>query len=444
MLKLFFLLSGLIFVSGWGEILFILGLVSFMVSLMQSESSAIMSGLSYELDSLSWGLIVLSIWVVCLCLMGSCKVLNNKLMEYMFSLAMLSLLFFLVLSFSVSNLIYFYISFECSLIPIFFLILGWGYQPERSQAGFYFIFYTLFGSLPLFYIILSWFWENGSCYMHTLGEGQVISMVSGIFMVGAFLVKFPIYGAHLWLLKAHVEAPVAGSMILAGVLLKLGGYGLIRIFCIWEGILNEMVELVLVISIWGGVVVSLSCMRQIDVKLLIASSSVVHMSLCISGLFIFSWWGFKGAYMVMIAHGLCSSGLFYLANLLYDRTSSRSLLVCKGMLNLMPSISLWWFLFCAANMAAPPSMNLVGEMSLLISLISWNIYTVLSLSIMSFFSAAYSLYLFSLSQHGVYLMSKGGIFSGYMVEYLVCLLHWVPLNYLVLACWFFSYLDSLI
>ena len=184
-----------------------------------------------------------------------------------------------------SDFIFFYLRFESCLIPIFFIIFGWGYQPERAQAGIYMLFYTLFGSLPLFFLIVN----KRNCgigYMYDLGVLNRESIVFFVFLVGAFLVKFPIYSVHLWLLKAHVEAPVAGSIILAGVILKLGGYGLIRFLPSTVNAPSLFREIILCLSLWGGVVVSLRCLRQIDMKLLIARSSVVHIRICIGGLFV--------------------------------------------------------------------------------------------------------------------------------------------------------------
>nr|QGQ51716.1 NADH dehydrogenase subunit 4 [Eurythenes magellanicus] len=425
---------GAVFGGFWAEVIScILGLGVLWI-LSSSDLGLVKVAEVFELDSVGYSLVCLSLWVVLMSLLGSVKIKNYSKVSSVFMVVSVSLLVFLVLSFSFSSFLLFYLSFESCLIPILLMILGWGYQPERAQAGIYMLMYTLFGSLPLFFMILSMGLDKGSSYMwglSGLGEGWVMS----VFLVGAFLVKFPMYSVHLWLLKAHVEAPVAGSMLLAGVLLKLGGYGLIRVLPFIEaGFI--MKELVVSLSLWGGVAVSLGCLRQMDMKLLVASSSVVHMGSCIGGLFVLSDVGYKGCVGMMVAHGLCSSGLFYIVNLVYERTHSRSMFISKGLLNLMPSMSLWWFLLVSVNMAAPPSINLLSEIMLIISLISWDFWCVVPLVLVSFFSAAYSLYLFSLSQHGVYLLSKGGFLGGSVGEYLVLFLHWTPLNLLIMSFYY--------
>nr|APL97243.1 NADH dehydrogenase subunit 4 [Garjajewia cabanisii] len=431
------MLSGLVgifsmvVVSGvWGESLFLVVLMSGLMVMSSSDSLVWKAGLSGELDYVSWSLSLLSFWVVFLAILGSKAVKKVSSLRGVFVGLSMSLLGLFLASFYVSDFMFFYLGFESCLIPIFFLVLGWGYQPERSGAGVYMLFYTLLGSLPLFFLILSFYSKNGG-YMAVVSEFS--ESVFFIFLVGAFLVKFPMYSVHLWLLKAHVEAPVAGSMILAGVMLKLGGYGLIRFLPVCPVKPVLLAEIIMSLSMWGAVLLSLSCLRQMDMKLLIASSSVVHMGLCIVGLLALSDWGFKGALVVMIGHGLCSSGLFYLANVVYERSHSRSMAVSKGFLALMPSMCLWWFMLLSVNMAAPPSLNLLGEIFLISTLMSWSSYMLGVVGLMSFFSAGYSLYLFSLSQHGVYLNSKSGFHSGSVLEYLICASHWVPVNVIILC-----------
>nr|YP_010223329.1 NADH dehydrogenase subunit 4 [Macrohectopus branickii]UCL27461.1 NADH dehydrogenase subunit 4 [Macrohectopus branickii] len=422
--------------SAWSEVLTWILVLMWIVTSSSSDSADWKSSLLGETDSTGWSLSVLSLWVIFLALLGSKSVKFSKSMLFFFVSLMSSLLSSLLVSFYVSDFIFFYLGFETCLVPIFTLILGWGYQPERAQAGVYMVLYTLLGSLPLFFFFVSQM-NKGCSYMYGGLAMDGYSALFFFFLVGAFLVKFPMYSVHLWLLKAHVEAPVAGSMVLAGVLLKLGGYGLVRVLPVLSNGQTMLSEAVLCTSVWGSAVVSVSCLRQMDMKLLIASSSVVHMGLCISGLFVLSEWGLKGTMSVMIGHGLCSSGLFYLANVVYERSGSRSLSISKGMLSLMPSMCLWWFVLVGSNMASPPSLNLLGEILLIITVVSWSSWTILGVMILSFFSAAYSLYLFSLSQQGVYLSTKSGFHSGYLVEYLVSVGHWAPLNVMAACTYWF-------
>nr|AWB99546.1 NADH dehydrogenase subunit 4 [Anopheles eiseni geometricus] len=387
----------------------------------------------FGLDMLSYGLILLSFWICSLMLMASEKVFTYNNYENLFIFMILFLLLMLVLTFSSMSIFMFYLFFEASLIPTLFLILGWGYQPERLQAGMYLLFYTLLASLPLligiFYILN---------FMNTLSFTLLLNYMFMnmnmlyLSLILAFLVKMPMFLVHLWLPKAHVEAPVSGSMILAGILLKLGGYGLLRMFSLLQISGIKYNYWWISVSLVGGVLISLVCLRQTDLKALIAYSSVAHMGIVLSGLLTMTYWGLTGSYTLMIAHGLCSSGLFCLANISYERMSSRSLLINKGLLNFMPTLSLWWFLLCSGNMAAPPTLNLLGEISLLNSIVSWSWVTMIMLAFLSFFSAAYSLYLFAYSQHGkifsgIYFFSVGTV-----REFLLLMLHWLPLNLLIL------------
>nr|YP_009185991.1 NADH dehydrogenase subunit 4 [Sphaeridium bipustulatum]ALO70934.1 NADH deshydrogenase subunit 4 [Sphaeridium bipustulatum] len=387
-------------------------------------------------DLLSFVMIILSIWICGLMVMGSAKIFKLKNYYNLFLLMVLLLMMALVLTFSSLNLFVFYLFFEISLIPTLMLIMGWGYQPERLQAGVYLLFYTLLASLPMMigiFFILSKF--NTLEYFYFSNVHSILLYMS-INMV--FFVKMPLFFVHLWLPKAHVEAPVSGSMILAGVMLKLGGYGLLRMMIMFLSVGMMINYVIIVISLVGGFYVSLICLRQVDIKSLIAYSSVAHMGITLGGIMTLNYWGMIGALVMMLAHGLCSSGLFCLANITYERMGSRSMFLNKGLINLMPTFSLWWFLFSACNMAAPPSLNLLGEIMLINSLVSWSFYSMMFLSLMSFFSAAYSLYLYSYTQHGKMYSGMYSFSMGYLNEYLLLLLHWLPLNLLILKSEYFS------
>nr|YP_009469686.1 NADH dehydrogenase subunit 4 [Atergatis floridus]AVE15417.1 NADH dehydrogenase subunit 4 [Atergatis floridus] len=392
-------------------------------------------GFMLGMDYISYIMVYLSFWIMSLVILSSQKIKNLKNFHSSFIIVSLLLLLSLVVTFSSMDYLLFYISFEMSLIPTLILILGWGYQPERIQAGVYMLFYTLAFSLPLLGSLLFLFYKSGSLTIVLMEPESYLSYENMIWYfcsVWAFLVKLPMYMFHLWLPKAHVEAPVAGSMILAGVLLKLGGYGLIRILVIFQLISGSYCWLWMSVGLIGGAYISFVCLRQVDMKSLIAYSSVAHMSLVLCGLMNLSMWGLSGGVIVMVGHGLCSSGLFCLANIVYERVSSRSLVVGKGLLSFMPSMGLWWFLLSVSNMASPPSLNLLGEISLIISVLSWSKISVVGLSLLSFFSAAYTLYMYSLSQHGLFFNSLFSCCSGKVQEYLILFMHWFPLNVLIL------------
>nr|YP_010701991.1 NADH dehydrogenase subunit 4 [Huananpotamon koatenense]WCL18753.1 NADH dehydrogenase subunit 4 [Huananpotamon koatenense] len=437
MLKFFVPLILLIqFYKEWKIIQLGLGMMTFLLSLMCFHNFYMYSvGFMFGMDYLSYIMVYLSVWIVFLVLLASESIKSGKKFHLSFIMVNLMLLMSLMITFSSISYLIFYISFEMSLIPTLILILGWGYQPERIQAGIYMLFYTLTLSLPLLVCLLSIYYNKGSLIMmmSSLKAGNMYMMnIWYMFMVLAFLVKLPMYMFHLWLPKAHVEAPVAGSMILAGILLKLGGYGLFRVLILFQLTGVSFMNIWMSVGLMGGFIISLVCLRQVDMKSLIAYSSVVHMGLVLCGLMIYSWWGLMGAVMVMIGHGLCSSGLFSLANMIYERVGSRSLFLSKGLLNFMPSMGMWWFILSISNMAAPPSLNMVGEISLIISMISWSEITMIGIMLVSFFSAAYTLYMYSLSQHGLFYNSLYACCSGKVREYMVLMLHWMPLNILIL------------
>nr|YP_009731715.1 NADH dehydrogenase subunit 4 [Carpophilus dimidiatus]QHR79663.1 NADH dehydrogenase subunit 4 [Carpophilus dimidiatus] len=432
------LLTPLCFMNMFWLVQFVFFIYFFVFLFNFSFNSFSMISLFMGLDMLSFFLVFLSFWICALMIMSSEKIFKLNNFSNLFLLVMVFLMVSLYLTFSSMNLFIFYLFFEISLIPTLILIIGWGYQPERIEAGMYLLFYTLLVSLPMMISIFYYYKINNSLEFFMLKNIDNLFMY--LFMNMIFMVKMPMFFIHLWLPKAHVEAPVAGSMILAGIMLKLGGYGLCRLMMMFVNLGLKFNLLFIVISLLGGFIVSLICIRQSDIKSLIAYSSVAHMGLVLSGIMTLNSWGLWGALIMMLAHGLCSSGLFCLANISYERLLSRSLYLNKGLMNFMPSMSFWWFMLSSSNMAAPPSLNLLGEIVLINSLVSYHWLSMIFLSLMSFFSAVYSLFLFSFSQHGKFYSGIYSFYSGYSREYLLLLLHWFPLNLLILKSDYFFWL----
>jgi len=318
-----------------------------------------------------------------------------------FRMTIMLLTLVLVLAFSSSSSLGFYVFFEVSLIPTLILIIGWGYQPERLQAGSYIIIYTVSSSLPLLVILLYFRDKLGSIEFSLIRI--CCSPVRGVLLLGvlgAFLVKLPIYGVHLWLPKAHVEAPLAGSIILAGILLKLGGFGIYSIKIGLNLSLDAFSFSIISASMWGGLLASLICMRQIDVKSFVAYSSVGHISIVIAGLLLDSRWGLFRALVTIVAHGFSSSAMFCLAYFTYKKSLTRNIPYIKGMLQVFPLLSLFWFTFCCINMACPPTLNLLGELRVVPVLWGTRVTLALIIGLIVFFRAAYNMFLYSSINHG--------------------------------------------
>nr|QWZ46370.1 NADH dehydrogenase subunit 4 [Pelecyphorus foveolatus] len=411
-------------------------LMWFMISLMffsKFSMSFLYSWISYDygVDLLSYIMILLSFWICSLMVLSSEKIYFYGNWSGLFLFVVLILMFSLFFTFGSLNLFIFYVFFEFSLIPTLILILGWGYQPERLQAGLYLLFYTMFASLPMMISIFYCYLQFGS--LHFLYLGIMDNLLVYLLVNMVFFIKIPMFFVHLWLPKAHVEAPVSGSMILAGIMLKLGGYGMMRLMVMFMSIGLSINLFFVSLSLVGGLYISLICLRQSDMKSLIAYSSVAHMGLVLSGVMTMNFWGMGGSLAMMVAHGLCSSGLFCLANISYERLSSRSLYLNKGLINLVPNLSLMWFLLVSSNMAAPPSLNLLGEIMLINSILSFSELNMLFLMLISFFGAVYSLFLYSFSQHGSFSSGLYSFYSCSLREYLLLMLHWLPLNLLVLS-----------
>nr|YP_010303522.1 NADH dehydrogenase subunit 4 [Anaxilaus musgravei]QUT09474.1 NADH dehydrogenase subunit 4 [Anaxilaus musgravei] len=430
MFMLFFLIP--LFNNYWLNMFVYLFMCFIFVFLQNFYDFICFSGGLFGVDILSYALIGLSYFILSLMLMASYMIYKYKNNFKVFLFTLIVMMMSLLLTFSSLNLFIFYISFEMSLIPTIFLIFGWGYQPERISAGYYLLFYTLFASLPLLLSIFYIYMISNSLDFWLIDLDSSLNLYLYMSMIMAFLFKIPIPFFHFWLPKAHVEAPISGSMILAAILLKMGGYGLIRIYMFMGAYSTFYSYFWIGLIMWGSLIISFLCLFQIDIKSMIAYSSVAHMSLVICGIMSFNYYGFVGSIIMMVGHGFCSSALFCLANIIYERSYSRSLFINKGYLLSMPSLCLFWFLLCSNNMSSPPSLNLLGEIYLINSIISWDYMTFLFLGIMSFMSCCYSIYLFSMTQHGnsySYLLNFGSVT---IREYFLIIFHFIPLNLLVL------------
>nr|ALO64350.1 NADH dehydrogenase subunit 4 [Lasioglossum punctatissimum] len=389
-------------------------------------------GVSFSMSIYSYMMLILTLWIFSLIILFLDE-MNNLLCLKMLMILLINLFMF----FLSMQLLMFYYMFEVSLIMIFFFIIKWGKGEKALEASYYMMFYTLFFSLP-FLIFLFLVFHMTNMELMILIEMSYILMNDYffMFMMSTFFVKIPIYMFHGWLLKAHVEAPVFGSMILASILLKLGTYGLLQMMMIFMPLFMKLKFYIMMLSLIGSVVLSGVCLRQMDMKILVAYSSVVHMGILISSMLTFFKISVLGGYVIMVAHGLCSSGLFFLVNIVYQETNSRLMLINKGLMNYMPKMSMMWFLFCTSNMSAPISLNLVGEIFLLIGLMMWMEYMMFLMVLFCFLGVIYSLYLFCYLQHGemnYYLKIK----NNKMIDYVVLILHWLPLNFMFLNLIFF-------
>nr|UDH54247.1 NADH dehydrogenase subunit 4 [Apis cerana]BBA21023.1 NADH dehydrogenase subunit 4 [Apis cerana japonica]BCZ08106.1 NADH dehydrogenase subunit 4 [Apis cerana]BCZ08119.1 NADH dehydrogenase subunit 4 [Apis cerana]BCZ08132.1 NADH dehydrogenase subunit 4 [Apis cerana] len=377
----------------------------------------------------SYGLMMLTMWIFGLIFMSLNMGTHCLLMNLMLMIS-------LMLVFMSMNLLVFYLFYEFGLLLIFYMVVKWGYSENRWLSGFYLMFYTMIFSLPMLYIIYYLYWLSSSLnFMLMEMMNLKLNLLLFIYLLMSFLVKIPIYLFHGWLLKAHVEAPYYGSMILASIMLKLGGYGMLRLMFIYKNEFMFFQKFIIIINSFGILILSLMCLSQFDMKSIIAISSIVHMGIMIMSMMTFFDISIMGGYLMMISHGLSSSGLFFLVNVIYSQTNSRLMFVNKGMINFMPSMSLLWFMLCSSNMGSPVSLNLISEVMLIIGLVSWMKFLMLILILYCLFSFIYSIYLFMFINHGkIFLVFK--IKNGLLVEYFILMMHWIPLNLMFLKLYF--------
>ena len=355
------------------------------------------SGISYHLgvDGISILLIILTTFLMPFCILASFESIKVSLKEYLIAFLILETLMIGV--FCSLDLVLFYLFFEGGLIPMFLIIGIWGGE-RRVYATFKFFLFTLAGSVFMLLAIIAIYMETGTTNITYLLQFDLAPSLQYIFWLAffaSFAVKIPMWPVHTWLPDAHVEAPTAGSVILAGVLLKMAGYGFIRFSLgIFPIASSYFAPFIFTLSIIAIIYASLVALVQTDMKKLIAYSSVAHMGFVTLGIFTFTLQGIEGAIIQMLSHGIISAALFLCVGVVYDRIHTREIDRYGGLVNRMPIYAFAFMIFIMGSIGLPGTSGFVGEFLVLLSIFSVNTYFAVFATSGVVLAAAYSLWLY--------------------------------------------------
>jgi proton-translocating NADH-quinone oxidoreductase chain M len=357
---------------------------------------------SFGVDGISLFLILLTTLLFPLCLLGSWHSIQKRIKEYI--LCFLIMEAFLICVFCVLDLLLFYIFFEGVLIPMFVLIGVWGSRERKIRAAYLFFLYTLFGSLFMLLAILYIFVKTGTTDYEILLQTSFSSLEQKILWLAffaSFATKVPMLPMHIWLPEAHVEAPTAGSVILAGILLKLGTYGFIRFSLpLFPEASYYFTPLVYTMATLGVIYTSFTAIRQTDLKRIIAYASVAHMNLVMMGLFSFNLPGLEGALLQSLSHGFVSSALFLCIGVLYDRYHTRMVKYYSGLVHVMPISMIILLFFTMANIGLPGTSSFVGEFLILVGIYQTNTTVTFLGATGMILGGGYSLWLYNRIAYG--------------------------------------------
>ena len=354
------------------------------------------------IDGIALMLIMLSVFLMPICIGASWRAIEKRVPEYMAAFLLMEALMIGV--FAAQDLLLFYIFFEGGLIPMYLIIGIWG-GAERIKASYKFFLYTLFGSVLMLIAMLVMINQAGTGYIPDLmAHDFAPSLQTWLWLAffASFAVKMPMWPVHTWLPDAHVQAPTAGSVILAGVLLKMGGYGFVRFSLpMFPDASAQFVPLVFILSSVAVVYTSLVALVQKDMKKLIAYSSVAHMAFVTFGLFAFNRQGIEGALIVMLSHGLVSGALFLCVGVIYDRMHTREIEKYGGLANNMPGYALLFLLFTMAAVGLPGTSGFVGEFLAMMGTYKVSTWGAIFATTGIILGAAYMLYLYWRISYGV-------------------------------------------